>query len=263
MGKAASQVQAHLRGETAEKHNHSSAGMRWLWEHRLDTTAGCIAAQMGALAIGCHHSGRCDIFSLDGKDAWMERMYAAPTAASYEESKGIRPIRYNNGSNDLSIYTYLTHVEYQIKAHFEWNENRPDLAGDRNENKHYWIAKRMLERGGRRDIFLGTRECQGYIEPCEFQEGSGAYDNTPPFPLGMMLHGITYGDEDGSGQMSERFWRPVMRNGIIEFIRPEECPVIRPIRQQKSKTFLPGKNFQPCEDLYQEVTADGTDRTML
>lgn len=179
------------------------------------------------------------------------------------ESKGIRPIRYNNGSNDLSIYTYLTHVEYQIKAHFEWNENRPDLAGDRNENKHYWIAKRMLERGGRRDIFLGTRECQGYIEPCEFQEGSGAYDNTPPFPLGMMLHGITYGDEDGSGQMSERFWRPVMQNGIIEFIRPEECPVIRPIRQQKFKTFLPGKNFQPCEDLYQEVTADGTDRTML
>lgn len=85
MGKAASQVQAHLRGETAEKHNHSSAGMRWLWEHRLDTTAGCIAAQMGALAIGCHHSGRCDVFSLDGKDAWMERMYAAPTATSYEE----------------------------------------------------------------------------------------------------------------------------------------------------------------------------------
>ncbi len=34
----------------------------------------------------------------------------------------------------------------------------------------------MIERGGRRDIFLGTRECQGYVEPCVFGEGEGAYD---------------------------------------------------------------------------------------
>lgn len=81
------------------------------------------------------------------------------------ESKGIRPIRYNDGTNDLSYYTYLVNVVYQIKAHFEWNENRPDLAGDRDENKHFFIAKRMLERGGRRDIYLGARECQGYIAP--------------------------------------------------------------------------------------------------
>ena len=45
------------------------------------------------------------------------------------ESKGIRPIRYNNGTNDLSIYTYLVNVSYQIQAHFEWNPHRPDLAG--------------------------------------------------------------------------------------------------------------------------------------
>ena len=152
------------------------------------------------------------------------------------ESKGIRPIRYNDGSNDLSIYTYLVNVEYQIKAHFEWNLHRPDLAADRNENKHYFIAKRMLEHGGRRDVFLGTRECQGYMEPCRFGEGAGAYDAAPPVPLGVMVHGITYADEDGSGQMSERLWRPVMKNGVIEFIRPEECPIIRPIRAQKMKT---------------------------
>ena len=50
------------------------------------------------------------------------------------ESKGIRPIRYNDGSNDLSIYTYLVDVSYQIKAHFEWNLHRADLSDDRNEN---------------------------------------------------------------------------------------------------------------------------------
>lgn len=173
------------------------------------------------------------------------------------QSKGIRPIRYNKGTNDLSIYTYLVDVSYQIRAHFEWNLHRPDLAADRNENKHYFIAKRMLERGGRRDIFLGTRECQGYVEPCTFGEGPGAYDNSPPMPLGLMLHGITYADEDGSGQMSERLWRPVMRHGVIEFIRPEECPVIRPIRKQKSKSFVLGETVQACDDLYREVTSDG------
>ena len=99
------------------------------------------------------------------------------------QSKGIRPIMYNNGKNDLSIYTYLSDVCYQVRAHFEWNEHRPDLEKDRNENKHYAIAKRMLERGGRRDIFLGTRECQGYIEPCIFGQGKGHYDDVSSLDL--------------------------------------------------------------------------------
>ena len=92
------------------------------------------------------------------------------------ESKGMRPIKYQGG-NDLASYTYLKDIEYRVKAHFVWNENRPDLVNDRNENKHYQIAKRMLERGGRRDIFLGTRECQAFVEPCEFGSGAGYYDD--------------------------------------------------------------------------------------
>ena len=89
------------------------------------------------------------------------------------ESKSIRPISYNTGKNTLSIYTYLSDVEYQVKAHFIFNEHRPELACDRIEGKHYSIAKRMIEKGGRRDIFLGTRECQGYVEPCVCGEGEG------------------------------------------------------------------------------------------
>ena len=77
------------------------------------------------------------------------------------QTRSARPIDYNSDKNTLAIYTYLYDVVYQVQAHFEWNENRPDLADDRNENKHYFVAKRMIERGGRRDIFLGTRECQG------------------------------------------------------------------------------------------------------
>ena len=66
------------------------------------------------------------------------------------QTKGVKPVKYSGG-NDLSIYTYLADVEYQVKAHFVWNENRKDMEQDRNENKHWIVAKRMIERGGRRD----------------------------------------------------------------------------------------------------------------
>ena len=155
------------------------------------------------------------------------------------ESKGIRPIKYSGG-NDLSYYTYLHDVEYQVRAHFEWNQNREDLAYDRNENKHYDIARRMVERGGRRDIFLGTRECQGYVEPCVFGEGEGFYDGIEELSFGMMYHGITYADEayskETKGKMSVRLWEAVMRRGVITFLPPWEC-IHRPIREMNIKKF--------------------------
>ena len=161
------------------------------------------------------------------------------------EVKGIRPLVYGGkGSkgNELAYYTYLKNCRYQVRAHFEWNDNRPELSGDRDENKHHEIAKRMIRRGGRRDIFLGTRECQGYVEPCVFGDGKGAYDNLPELSFGMMLHGITYADEaysdETKGHMSVRFWNPVMRKGVINFVRPEECPYPpRIIREMPMKVF--------------------------
>ena len=156
------------------------------------------------------------------------------------EVKGIRPIHYHGG-NDLSYYTYLKDCRYQVRAHFEWNENRPELAGDRNENKHHEIAKKMIRKGGRRDVFLGTRECQGYVEPCVFGEGEGVYDNLPELSFGLMYHGITYADEaysqETAGKMTSRFWRPVMRHGVIEFPRPEDCPVQKYLRDMVVKSF--------------------------
>ena len=156
------------------------------------------------------------------------------------EVKGIRPVKCHGG-NDLAYYTYLKHVRYQVQAHFEWNDNRPELAGDRNENKHHNIARRMIEKGGRRDIFLGTRECQGYVEPCVFGEGPGAYDSTPELSFGLMYHGLTYPDEAYSpgthGKMTANFWYPVMKNGVITFLRPEDCPLHKPLREMEMKIF--------------------------
>lgn len=165
------------------------------------------------------------------------------------EAKGIRPIKYHGG-NDLATYTYLKDVEYQVKAHFVWNEMRPDLAADRNENKHYDIAKRMLERGGRRDIFLGTRECQGYVEPCKFGEGESVYDSIN-VSFGVMVHGITYPDEavreNEKGHMTTRLWNASMQDGVIHFPNPEECELRRVIRPMEMKTFNEG-NFSELQE---------------
>ena len=153
------------------------------------------------------------------------------------EVKGIRPIRYQSNENDLAYYTYLKNCRYRVRAHFEWNENRPELAGDRNENKHHNIARRMIARGGRRDIFLGTRECQGYVEPC----------------VGLMYHGITYADEayseETKGKMTVRFWYPVMKKGVVSFARPEQCPLTKTLKDMDVKKFgLSMENFSGLKE---------------
>ena len=156
------------------------------------------------------------------------------------EVKGIRPIKYHGG-NDLSYYTYLKRCAYPVRAHCEWNSNRPELAADRNENKHHNIVRRMVEKGGRRDVFLGTRECQAYVEPCVYGEGESAYDGTPELSFGLMYHGITYADEaysqETQGHMTANFWYPVMRKGEIVFPRPEDCPLHKPLRERERKPF--------------------------
>lgn len=151
------------------------------------------------------------------------------------QPRGAKPIKYQSGGNDLSIYTYLADVEYQVRAHFEWNENRPDLAHDRNENKHFYVARRMIERGGRRDVFLGTRECQGYVEPCEFGKDKGFYDEYPgEISFGLMFHGFDYPDENKPGEFWARFWEPKMNKGVIQFIHPKDCKVSKFVRPMKA-----------------------------
>lgn len=159
------------------------------------------------------------------------------------ESKGIKPQKYNTYANDLSIYTYLKDVEYRVSAHFEWNETRKDMEADRDENKHYFIAKRYLEKGGRRDIFLGSRECCGYVEPCKFDEGAGCYDNVGELSYGVMFHGFDYPTETGEEKLCTRLWNVTMKCGIVEFIRPEECAMRKQVRDMP-KILSPRNNME-------------------
>lgn len=162
------------------------------------------------------------------------------------QTKGTKPLDYGGG-NTLAIYTFLADVEYQVKAHFEWNMHRPELADDRNESKHHIIAQRVLERGGRQDIFLGTRDCQGYVEPCEFGSGVGHYDKSGELAYGVMFHGFDYPDETGDGKIHARFWRPTMIDGGIRFVRPEDCTIRKFVREMLMKKFDKNRNFRNVE----------------
>ncbi len=157
------------------------------------------------------------------------------------QTKGTKPLAWGGG-NSLAIYTFLHDVEYQVVAHFEWNEYRSELAKDRIDGKHFSIAKRMLDKGGRQDIFLGTRDCQGYVEPCKFGEGEGAYRDVAELGLGLMFHGFDYPDETGKDEFGSRFWHATMHHGVLEFPRPDECEVRRFIRRMTAKKFGLGRN---------------------
>ena len=142
-----------------------------------------------------------------------------------------------------------------MRAHFEWNEHRPELANDRIEGKHYEIARRMLERGGRQDVFLGTRDCQGYVKPCEFGSGPGHYDNSGDLAFGLVFHGFDYPDETGEDKLCTRFWMPKMIDGVIHFVRPEECLVRKFVHEMKPKQFESGQNLKSVETEMAELEA--------
>lgn len=163
------------------------------------------------------------------------------------ESKGVRPIKMNGG-NELAYYTYLKDVEYQVSAHFEWNKQRPELEPDHDKNKHNNIAKRCIRQGGRRDVFLGTRECQAYVEPCVFGEGESAYDNYGEIDFGIMFHGFDYPDETGNQELGVRLWQQKMKDGIINFCDPRKIQIRRVVsaydKHYSFKHFAEGVNFK-------------------
>lgn len=142
-------------------------------------------------------------------------------------SQGQRLPHYRGGQPDLADYTYLRGVRYQVRAHLVWNENYPEMEADRDTKKHAAILARALERGGRRVITLGPSECVAEVRPCRFGEGEGAYDGFD-MTFGVMEHSLTWPDEgwdeESRSNRMAHFWAPVMKNGIIEFCEPKDCP---------------------------------------
>ena len=162
------------------------------------------------------------------------------------QTKGVKPLDLGGG-NSLAIYTFLADVQYQVRAHFEWNEHRPELSDDRIEAKHHAIAQRMIDRGGRQDVFLGTGDCQGYVQACEFGSGAGELDDAGELAFGLMFHGFDYPDETGGTELRARFWRPTMVNGVIRFTHPQDCTERRFVRSMSVKAFGLNQDIRPVD----------------
>ncbi|NMA07371.1 MAG: type I-C CRISPR-associated protein Cas5 [Ruminococcaceae bacterium] len=164
------------------------------------------------------------------------------------ETHGIRaPL--NNGKNDLNSYTYLKDVEYWIKFHFEWNENRQDMNDDRDEIKHREILIRSMKRGGRRDIFLGARECVGYVDYLtenKYNNAKTAFENEKR-SFGLQFHSFIYPDENENirgdeGPLISCFSNTLIEDGCIKYCRPEECSSHHELSSYKIKSF-PADSF--------------------
>ena len=170
-----------------------------------------------------------------------ENLYWKPTLIIYidqvkvmrsirTQTNGIRTLIGSGGESkvDRSYYTYLKNVEYYVKFHFEWNELREDLKEDRDEIKHQEILLRTLDKGGRRDVFIGARECMGFVQrltATQYEQGLSPYQEET-INFGLMFHSFNYQSETGGeGNLESNFAQTVMEKGAITFIRPEECNV--------------------------------------
>ncbi len=153
-----------------------------------------------------------------------------------DEVKVMKPIRthtlgyralYNDYSAGLNYISPLEDVEYLIKFHFIWNMDRDDLKSDRNYKKHEAIMDRSIERGGRRDIFLGVREFLGYVEKIdeeEYNRAGGYYKDQDAISFGIMFHSFIYPKKSGEDLIS-LYTHTVMKKGLIKFKAQEECEV--------------------------------------
>lgn len=196
-----------------------------------------------------------------------EAIYWKPTIKIIvDEVKIMRPIRtQTNGirtligrgkenTNDRSYYTYLVNVEYLVKFHFEWNEARPDLSADRNPIKHQEIILRTLDKGGRHDIFLGTRECIGYVERLSkdvYEKPQGYYAHES-MNFGIMFHSFIYPKKVESAaytKLESNYAQIVMKNGVIQFPRSEECD----IRNVLGNYSIPATQSEAIKPVEQEL----------
>ncbi len=112
--------------------------------------------------------------------------------------------RYIEDDRQQRASLILRDVEYVIEAHFEFTS-----VEDRNEGKHLEIFKRRAEKGQcfHRPYF-GCREFPVSFEWCDELPENPLSENRD---LGFMLHDIDF--ENG---MTPRFFRAVMKNGVID-----------------------------------------------
>ncbi|MFD2829995.1 type I-C CRISPR-associated protein Cas5c [Corticicoccus populi] len=166
------------------------------------------------------------------------------------DTKGIRAM-VGKGKADLNYVTYLADVCYYVKYHFEWNENRTDLEYDRNQRKHEAIAERAIKKGGRRDTFLGTRECLAFVEAVTEEEYTQVESCHAGQTLnfGIMFHSFEYPDTPGN-PLFAYYTNTIMADGIIKFKRQNDCGIKNELSNYE---FKYPKQIKSVEEEYKEM----------
>lgn len=141
------------------------------------------------------------------------------------------------------MQTYLYYVRYMVEAHFEWSGKQPE---DEDLVKHMCIFERALDAGGRRDVFLGMRECSAVVTPLskEFLD-KPAKERFDAFVemwrkehqgfslnVGCMFHSWDWGSgKDGTD--TPTFFHAQVICGVLEYPHPNNKDKV--IRQQFEK----------------------------
>lgn len=131
-----------------------------------------------------------------------------------------------SGRGQLGIYVeeqrqqraalLLRDVDYFVEASFDV------LGGEELPPKHFEMFRRRAEKGQCfHHPYLGCREFDCHFAWHDGDLPRGAYSNEPERDLGLMLHDI-----DFASDMTPRFFRAVMRHGVIE-VPPFEAAEVR------------------------------------
>ncbi len=111
--------------------------------------------------------------------------------------------RYIEDDRQQRASLVLRDVDYVIDAHFEI------LSGEKNEGKHLDMFRRRAMKGQcfHRPYF-GCREFPVHFEWCDSSPENPEQEDRD---LGFMLHDIDFGNN-----MTPRFFRAVMKQGVID-----------------------------------------------
>lgn len=116
--------------------------------------------------------------------------------------------------------------------------------------------KRALELGGRKDVFLGTRECFATIDKIS----EGRYILTPSYyknetiKLGIMFQSFDYPTSKNE-KLKAYYTATEMVNGIIRFKPNKECDIVNTL---DNYLFYPTpKDIKPIEQEYDEYIQKG------
>ncbi|WP_282709037.1 type I-C CRISPR-associated protein Cas5c [Ligilactobacillus sp. Marseille-Q7487] len=202
----------------------------------------------------------CNAPSRQALNGIVDAIYYKPTIVNIiDEVKVINPIQtetmgsrmlLNNMGADLNYVTYLRDVKYLVKYHFEWNLTREDLKQDRNMKKHEAIAERSIQRGGRRDVFLGTRECVGLVTGItkeDYDNAQGAYFNQT-ISFGLQFHSFIY-PKSSKEKLKSCYTETVMKDSTIVFKNQEDCEVINEL---STYSFKESSQFKDVGTEYEE-----------